>query len=135
MHKFNDSLDNWRIYKRFSDCLNMFYLPMIRTFYTLYSMLSINLTKANFMMLSKSNTFVTPRIYIDNHLNNNIRFFVDNRTTWKEQFQYSIQVKFNIFHWLLLWTTRKHSTDIQIFVIKRVIRNVTQSEYLEITNE
>ena len=40
--------------------------------------LSINLTKTNFMVFSKSNKFVIPRIYIDNHLielTDNVRFF------------------------------------------------------------
>ena len=40
--------------------------------------LSINLTKTNFTVFSKSNTFFILQIYIDNHLielNDNVRFF------------------------------------------------------------
>ena len=51
--------------------------------------LSINLTKTNFIVFSKSNKFVIPRLYSYNHLvklTDNVRFLgvlIDNRINWK----------------------------------------------------
>ena len=53
--------------------------------------LSINLTKTNFMVFSKSNKFVIPEVYINNHLvqlTDNVRFLGDNRMTWKKHINY-----------------------------------------------
>ena len=52
--------------------------------------LSINLTKTNFVVFGKSNKFVIPRIYIDNHLvklTDNVillRVLIDNRINGKK---------------------------------------------------
>ena len=56
--------------------------------------LSINLTETNFMVFSRSNKFVIPRIYIDNHLvglTENVRFLgvlIDNSMNWKKHRNY-----------------------------------------------
>ena len=58
------------------------------------SKLSINLTKIDFMVFSKSNKFVIARVYINNHLVKliyNVRFLgvlIDNHMTWKKRIHY-----------------------------------------------